>query len=108
MRSAALPKRAGFLAVISIAVLLFTPPRPLYADDDANFAYIGRGLFRIVTAAFQVPQYLLEKTFSEPIGLGTVDGALTGTYYAVSEVLGGLVDIGRGTVPYAKYAVFFL
>lgn len=102
-------KRAALLGLAIIGFTVFlVPPTSLYADDDTNFAYLGRGLFRIVTAVFQVPQYLIQKTLSEPVGLGTVDGALTGTYYAVSEILGGLLDIGRGTVPYAKYALFFL
>ena len=68
---------------------------------------MSRGFFRILTATFQIPRYLLHKTLSEPIGLGTVDGALTGTYYAVAEVSGGLFDIARGAVPYVKYLLFF-
>lgn len=80
----------------------------LYANDDTNFAYIGRGVFKILTAVFEVPKYLVAKTLSEPIGIGTVNGAVTGTFYAVSALADGTLDVARGVVPYAKYMFFFL
>ena len=101
-------KRVGFFVLLAVTLVFLIPHPGLYADDDTNFAYISRGFFRILTAAFQIPRYLLYKTLSEPIGLGTVDGALTGAYYAVAELSGGALDIARGAAPYAKYMVFFL
>ena len=95
------------LILFALMLSFFGPAENLYANDDANFAYMSRGFFRILTAAFQIPRYLLYKTLSEPVGLGTIDGALTGTYYAVAEVSGGLFDIARGAVPYGKYLLFF-
>ncbi len=94
------------LAILFFLLFLFS--QNLYADDDGNFAYIGQGLSKILTAAFQIPIYLVEKTMSEPIGLGTIDGALQGTYYSVAALLGGTLDIARGIVPYGKYALPFL
>ena len=79
-----------------------------YADsNDTNFNYISRGFYRILTAAFQIPEYMVKKTLSEPLGLGTVNGALSGAYYSVVELLGGTLDVGRGAAPYAKYLIFF-
>ena len=83
-------------------------PRSLYADDNSNFAYLGRGISRLLTAPFQMPRYLIEGTLSGPPLLGTVGGALKGTLYTVSSVLNGTLDIARGAVPYAKYAAPFL
>ena len=94
------------LTILFFLVFFFS--RSLYADDDGNFSYINRGFYRILTAAFQIPIYLVEKTMSEPIGLGTVDGALQGAYYSVASLLGGTLDIARGVVPYGKYALPFL
>lgn len=61
---------------------------------------------RIFTSVFQLPQYLIQKTLTGPPVMGTVNGALTGTYYTVSHLLGGTFDILRGAVPYGKYAAF--
>ena len=99
-------KKAGLFGGVILCLFFLVSP-PLYADDNANFSYIGRGVFRILTAAFEIPRYLLQKTFSEPIGLGTVDGVLSGAFYSVAAVTEGLLDIGRGAVPYAKYLIFF-
>ncbi len=77
-------------------------------QHDRNFTYIGRGVYRILGAVFQIPRYMLYKTMSRPLGLGTVDGALAGTFEAVSSLTRGALDIGRGAAPYAKYAVFFI
>ena len=94
--------------LVILFFLLFLFSQNLYADDNSNFAYIGRGFSRILTAAFQIPIYIVEKTMSEPIGLGTIDGALQGTFYSVGSLLGGTLDIVRGIVPYGKYALPFL
>lgn len=88
----------------------FAPLSPLYAvDHDQSFAYFGRGLSKILTAAFQIPRYMINNTLSQPIGVGTVNGVIAGSFYAVRSVLDGTLDIGRGVAPYAKYAgLFFL
>lgn len=94
-------------ALLLVIVLTIFPGR-VFADDAANVSYVERGFIRILTAAFQLPRHLVYKTLNEPIGIGTVDGALTGAFYVVRELSGGMFDIARGVVPYAKYALFFL
>ena len=101
-------KSSSLFILFLFIIFLSVPYQDLYANDDANFAYISRGFFRILTAAFQIPRYLLYKTVNEPIGLGTVDGALTGVFYSVAELSGGVLDIARGAAPYGKYMLFFL
>lgn len=86
---------------------LFTAHSNLYASDVENINYIERGFFRIFTAAFQTPVYLIQKTLTGPPVIGTVDGVVTGTFYTLSSLMGGAFDIARGAVPYAKYAIFF-
>ena len=88
-------------------MIFFTPAPAVLADTNEDINYVSRGFFRILTAAFQLPRYLLDKTVNEPIGLGTIDGALSGTYYTVAELSGGAFDLLRGVAPYAKYLVFF-
>ena len=96
-----------FPALSLLACALFFTLLPnLYADDVQNISYIERGFFRIFTAAFQLPRYLIHKTLTEPPLVGTLDGAVTGAFYTVSYVIGGAFDIARGAVPYAKYLVF--
>lgn len=101
-------KRTALVAGFIGTLLFFFWLPASEAGDVENVSYVERGFVRILTAAFQIPRYLVYKTLNEPIVLGTVDGVLTGTYYAVAELSGGLFDIVRGTVPYAKYLLFFL
>ncbi len=93
---------------IILGITFFVPPTTLYAGDVQNINYIERGFFRIFTAAFQLPIYLVQKTLNGPPIVGTVDGVLTGTFYAISSVTGGVFDLVRGAVPYAKYLIFFV
>ena len=98
-----------FLAFALSCVLIFSAnDKFLYADDVQNINYIERGFNRILTGAFQLPIYLVQKTLSGPLVLGTIDGAVQGTFYTISTLTGGIFDIARGTVPYGKYMLFFL
>lgn len=92
---------------IIVGIIFFASPPNLYADDVQNINYVERGFLRILTAAFQLPIYLVQKTLAGPPIVGTVDGALTGAFYTISSVTGGAFDIARGAVPYAKYLIFF-
>lgn len=96
----------AFLSVLVVGVLLI-PSSHIFADDVQNVNYVERGFYRILSGPFQLPKELLQRTFSGPLIVGTVDGALTGTVSALSSVMGGLFDIVRGTIPYAKYGPFF-
>lgn len=81
---------------------------PAFAGDIRNVNYVERGFYRILSAPFALPKELFRRTFSGPLIVGTVDGALTGAFSTVSSLLGGVFDIVRGVIPYAKYAPFFL
>ena len=91
-----------FAFTVSVATPL------LYADDVRNFSHISTGFTRVLGAALQIPRYLIYKTLSGPPGLGTVDGALTGTFYAVKEITEGSFEMAAGAAPYAKYLAFFI
>ncbi len=97
-----------YLVLILASLFFAVSSSNLYANDGTNFAYIGRGFFRILTAVFELPKHVIEKTLTEPLIVGTVDGAVSGTVYAVSAVAKGTLDIARGVAPYAKYMVFFI
>jgi len=99
--------RQTFLVGLVAAILLIIPSFTLFADDVQNVNYVERGFYRILTGPFELPKELLQRTFRGPLIVGTVDGALTGTVSAISNVLGGLFDIVRGSIPYAKYGPFF-
>lgn len=101
-------KKAFWILALSVGVVLFSSVPSLYADDVQNINYMERGIMRILTAGFQLPVYLVQKTLSGPPLVGTIDGALSGTYYTLSALLGGTFDIARGTVPYAKYMLLFI
>jgi hypothetical protein len=101
-------KRVRRLVILVCAFFLFASPRNLFAGDVENVSYVERGFSRILTSAFQLPRYLIQRTFTGPPIIGTLDGALSGTFYTVSELSGGLFDIVRGVIPYAKYLIFFI
>lgn len=94
-------------AFLVIGMIFFAPAPAVWADTNEDINYLSRGFFRILTAAFEFPRHLLYKTVNEPIVFGTIDGALSGTYYTVAELSGGAFDLLRGAAPYAKYLVFF-
>lgn len=99
-------QRAFLVFWMILGVLLWGPPASLYADDVQNINYLERGFFRIFTAVFQLPIYLVQKTLNGPPVAGTVDGVLSGAFYTVSSLMGGAFDIARGAIPYAKYLIF--
>lgn len=101
-------RQALLVLLMVVGILVFTPHPNLWANDVQNINYMERGFFRILTAAFQLPRFLVYKTMSGPPLVGTVDGVLTGTFAMVSSLMGGVFDIAKGTVPYGKYALPFL
>jgi len=101
-------KRSAFFIGLMLAIAILFFETAARADDVENVSYVERGFVRILGAAFQLPRYLIQKTFNGPPILGTVDGVITGAFYTVSELTGGVFDIARGTIPYAKYLIFFV
>ena len=103
MRKIRLRKSIIYLGLASFILLNV---HPLYADTAENFYHISKGFQQVLTAGFQIPGYMIQKTLSGPIGVGTVDGALSGTYHAVSALSSGALEMAQGAAPYAKYLVF--
>ena len=103
-------KRKPFFGTLILAGTLFflSHPGEIRADDVQNVSYLERGTMRILTAAFQLPRYLIQKTMTGPPIVGTVDGAISGTFYTVASLVGGAFDLVKGAIPYAKYMVFFI
>ncbi len=92
--------------VLALAVILSGPVVNVYADHGENFFYISQGFSRILGSTFQIPGYMIHKTLSGPVGIGTVDGILSGTYGALHELSQGTFQMAQGAAPYAKYLVF--
>lgn len=57
------------------------------------------------TAAFQLPFRLVNSTLTQPFPFGVAHGAVSGTFYTVTQMVGGAFDMGAAAAPYAKYAV---
>lgn len=93
------------ITIFFILFLLLCPvsyAASIYQDTN-RFSY---GFMRIMRAPFQLPYYLLRGTFTGPLVMGTVGGALQGTFSTVNELVGGVFDMGAAAAPYAKYAAF--
>jgi len=96
------------LFLVILTLWLGLCPKEAYADDVENVSYVERGVQRIFSAVFQLPIYVVKKTYYGPPLVGTLDGVLSGTFYTITSAVGGTFDLVRGTIPYAKYLVFFL
>ena len=97
---------AGLTSLTLLLILVFSSSPLLQADTAENFGHISAGFTRVLGAGFQIPGYMIHKTLSGPIGLGTVDGVLSGTYHAVRELSVGALQMAQGAAPYAKYLAF--
>ena len=71
-------------------------------------AGIVRGVQQVVAAVFALPFGVLQGTLSGPPIIGTLGGALSGTFRTVSLVTSGAMEIVSGAVPLAKAAAPFL
>ena len=58
--------------------------------------------------SLQIPYHIVDSTLNRPIPFGPVEGAVKGTFHALTNIVGGLFEMGTTLLPYAKYAVFFL
>lgn len=100
-------KRNFILGIILAAVLLTagagTARAAGTAEDTARFT---RGFGRVFTGIFQLPYHLFNSSFTRPPIVGTLEGAFKGTFYTLTNVVGGVFDMGAAAAPYAKYALF--
>lgn len=82
---------------------------PLFAIVNPNdTAQFSSGFQRILMSAFQLPFQVISQTLSGPPGIGTVSGVVYGGIRTVTDVVGGLFQMGAAAAPYAKYAMFAL
>ena len=95
------------VAVWLVFFLILSPSAVLAQqyEDTNRFTY---GFQRLMIAPFQILIQTLQGTLAGPPVMGTVSGLLRGTFRTVSDVVGGVFDMGASVAPYAKYAVFFL
>lgn len=90
-----------FCAVLISILLLQVPAYAALYDDTSRFA---SGFQRLVLSAFQLPFQTVSHTLSGPLGIGTVQGVITGTTKTVTDMVGGVFDMAAAAAPYAKYA----
>ena len=83
-------------ALIFLCVFLAAAP--------AAHADIIRGLGRVIGGVFAIPISVLAGTMSGPPIIGTLAGAIGGTFNGVGMVLGGLLDVASSAIPLAKAA----
>ncbi|OGW79922.1 MAG: hypothetical protein A3G33_02260 [Omnitrophica bacterium RIFCSPLOWO2_12_FULL_44_17] len=98
-----------FKILAILLILLFIFQMQLFAiinpNDTARFA---SGFQRILMSAFQLPFQVAARTLQGPPGIGTVSGVMYGAIRTVTDVVGGVFDMGAAAAPYAKYALFAL
>ena len=99
--------RLGRCLAMTLLWLLIMSSSKVFAASmyqDANrFTY---GFKRVLIAPFQIPYRILQGTARGPFILGTVGGALQGTFSTVGNLMTGAFDMAAASAPYAKYAVF--
>jgi len=72
-------------------------------SDTSRFM---QGFGKVVSAPFQLPMHLLQKSFTQAPPIGILNGAIGGTTKTVSSLMSGLWDMAGAAAPYAKYALF--
>ncbi len=80
---------------------------PAYAVEYSDTSRFMQGFGKVVSAPFQLPAHLLQKSFTQAPPIGILNGAVGGTAKTVSYLMSGLWDIAGAAAPYAKYALFF-
>ena len=89
-------KRRGAYVLLVIG-LCIASPRPAEAN-------LISGLTKIVAGVFQLPVSILAGTFTGPPVIGTLMGAVNGTFRTVSFIAGGATELALDGVSLAKAA----
>ena len=93
-------RRVGLITfLVGVGWLLLAPPA--HAD-------ILRGIGKMISGVLQVPLSTLAGTFTGPPILGTVIGALSGTFSGVGMALSGVLDLADSAIPIAKAVAPYL
>ena len=90
-----LTRRVAVLAAMLLGLVMFTPPA------EAN---IVSGIVKIISGVLQVPLSTMVGTFTGPPIIGTVMGALNGTFQGLGLVAGGALDLAVSGFELAKMA----
>lgn len=97
------PERKVLPVLLFLHVLGMVVPPILNADSTGRFM---RGFFNTTTGAMQIPYHVVNSTFTKPLPFGVVDGVLRGTVMSLTQIVGGVFDMGAAAAPYAKYLFF--
>ena len=92
-----------FVIILLCLVLLVQPMA--YAGGSNSLV---RGVSRILAAPFQIPKGIVSGLTRPPFPIGVLTGAVMGTVGVLTEVLGGVIDVGKGAAPLAQLALPFL
>lgn len=103
-------RRYHYLLILALVVsVFFNSPVSAYAENVGRDAsYIMRGAGKVFGSVFAIPKAMLQDSTHMMFPFGIVTGAVRGTVNMVGDVVGGVVDVARGSAPYAKYAALAL
>ena len=102
-------KKCRALSCLLLAITVLLASRPVYASNvGEDVSYATRGAFKIVGGMFAIPKAMLQDSGRVMFPFGLVTGAIRGTVQTVTGVVGGVVNVARGSAPYAKYAAMAL
>ena len=84
-----------------LGCLLLGAPRPAEAN-------IVRGVMRVVSGVLTPPLSLIAGTFSGPPVVGTLFGAVNGTFQGAGLITSGVFDLALGGAQLARMAAPFV
>lgn len=93
--------------IVVFIICFLTYSSSAYAVQYSDTSRFTQGFGKVLAAPFQLPAYLLQKSFTQAPPIGILNGAIGGTYKTVSSLMSGVWDMAGAAAPYAKYALFF-
>ena len=96
----------NFILVITVAFALVCAMPAQRSDAALNEVVAGVG--DLVSGVFALPMTVLKGTLSGPPVIGTLNGAIAGTFYTLGLAARGTVRIIRGGIPIAVKLLPFL
>lgn len=100
-------KRLTLLLILAALVGISLSPSA-YAGTGQDITHIARGAGKIIGSAFAIPKAMLQDSTRVLFPFGLLTGAVRGTVQTVTGIVGGTLDVARGSAPYAKYAALAL
>lgn len=90
--------------IIVLGLLASMAPPNVLAGDAENIASFAGGFQQILSSVIQLPLKLVNNTLTQPFPFGILTGAIDGTVSTVTNLVGGVAQMGTAAAPYAKYA----